>query len=507
VPAIAVPALQPILQNATSDNSSATSVLPDSPRAVSAEPRSQAVVPSEVLQPVVAPVVIAMGAATDPAEQSLVATSKRDIPADAALENSTPAKSQPSEDPRSTIGKPSESFPLKADRETLFTSVVKPWAPGMANPSQERVAKPMPSHETVARPAVSSMPSPIETKQSDPPQMEATVAPQPDSIEDAPKTALPITPETSLAKPTAPQNPPGIEGKDIQPNIATPDIKQMITAVTAATAARVASSQSAHATVKIPAMTPVNKQARAANRIEDLPGDTTGPVEKAAPKPHAVTSREGSNREPASSAQDVLETSAVHAESSANGNAGDESATSQPHAFVPQPQTSSNAPSATPESGESKPAPEIRSGNIPLGSVHDLTRATLLVNSASLLDQMGKSELKLGMRVGDFGSVEIRTQMDRQQLKADISVEHHELGRALTAELPALQQTLRGHDLATVSLNVTGQGAGGSQSQAGYRNQHSANLAEFAAEIGAQKPETTSSPEEPSAGSGLDIRI
>ena len=95
-----------------------------------------------------------------------------------------------------------------------------------------------------------------------------------------------------------------------------------------------------------------------------------------------------------------------------------------------------------------------------LPGTDDSLPAGSLVHSTALLEQLGHSELKVGMRMGDLGSVEIRTQMHDQQLKAEISVEHRDLGRILTNELPALQQRLQQSNVSLASVMVRDNGAG-----------------------------------------------
>jgi len=132
-----------------------------------------------------------------------------------------------------------------------------------------------------------------------------------------------------------------------------------------------------------------------------------------------------------------------------------------------------------------------------------------LVHSTALLDQLGHSELKVGMRMGDLGNVEIRTQMHDQQLKAEISVEHHDLGRILTNELPALQQRLQQSNVSLTSVMVRDHGAGnnGGGSQGESRGQQF-GFAPQAAGIAAEHVSAMLSPEEVREGSGaLDIRI
>ncbi len=87
-----------------------------------------------------------------------------------------------------------------------------------------------------------------------------------------------------------------------------------------------------------------------------------------------------------------------------------------------------------------------------------------LINSAKLIARIGEAELRLGIRAGEFGSVDIRTSMVRNQFTAEISVERSELGRAMAAELPSLQDRLTEHRVPVA--NITLQNHGGSHSTA-----------------------------------------
>jgi len=86
-----------------------------------------------------------------------------------------------------------------------------------------------------------------------------------------------------------------------------------------------------------------------------------------------------------------------------------------------------------------------------------------LFSSAQLIEKVSQSELRLGMRTGEFGNVEIRTTFDHQQVKAEISSERGELGRALSAELPGFEQRLREQDvpLSTVVVHDANASASG----------------------------------------------
>ncbi len=99
---------------------------------------------------------------------------------------------------------------------------------------------------------------------------------------------------------------------------------------------------------------------------------------------------------------------------------------------------------ATPESTAAYPAP--------------------LISSAKLIERIGEAELRLGIRAGEFGSVDIRTSMVRNQLTAEISVERGELGRVMAAELSGLQTRLSEQRIPVA--NITVQNHTGGQSTA-----------------------------------------
>jgi flagellar hook-length control protein FliK len=90
---------------------------------------------------------------------------------------------------------------------------------------------------------------------------------------------------------------------------------------------------------------------------------------------------------------------------------------------------------------------------------------TSLVHSAKLVERIGETELRLGIRAGEFGSVDIRTSMVRNQFTAEISVERGELGRVMAAELPNLQNRLS-EQRVPIMANITLQNHTGGQSTA-----------------------------------------
>jgi len=83
--------------------------------------------------------------------------------------------------------------------------------------------------------------------------------------------------------------------------------------------------------------------------------------------------------------------------------------------------------------------------------------AGVMLHSAKLLERMGQSEVRLGIQAGEFGNIDIRTSMNHDKVTAEISVEHADLGRALAAELPSLQNKLAEHRISPASLVLQSQ--------------------------------------------------
>lgn len=85
---------------------------------------------------------------------------------------------------------------------------------------------------------------------------------------------------------------------------------------------------------------------------------------------------------------------------------------------------------------------------------------TSVINSAKLIERIGEAELRVGIRAGEFGSVDIRTSMVHNQLTAEISVERGELGRVMAAELPGLQNRLSEQRVPVANITVQNHAGG-----------------------------------------------
>jgi len=107
------------------------------------------------------------------------------------------------------------------------------------------------------------------------------------------------------------------------------------------------------------------------------------------------------------------------------------------------------------------------------------TYANSLLHSARLLERAGQTEIRVGIQTGEFGNVDIRTSMVRNQFTAQISVERGELGRVLAAELPNLQNKLSEQRLPMSNITLQHQASGGS-SGFGQGSRHSQTSPSFA---------------------------
>jgi hypothetical protein len=89
-----------------------------------------------------------------------------------------------------------------------------------------------------------------------------------------------------------------------------------------------------------------------------------------------------------------------------------------------------------------------------------LPEALPVINTARLIQSMGQSEMRVGMRSNDFGNISISTSATRNLISAQISLEHGELARTLATHLPEMQARLGGNQAMNVRIDMNGQPAG-----------------------------------------------
>lgn len=86
------------------------------------------------------------------------------------------------------------------------------------------------------------------------------------------------------------------------------------------------------------------------------------------------------------------------------------------------------------------------------------------INTAKLVQSMGQTEMRVGMRSNEFGNISISTAAGKDQVSAQISLEHGELAKTIAAHLPEIQARLGSNQPLDVRIDMNGaatrQGAG-----------------------------------------------
>jgi len=97
--------------------------------------------------------------------------------------------------------------------------------------------------------------------------------------------------------------------------------------------------------------------------------------------------------------------------------------------------------------------------------------ASPAINSARLIQSMGQTEMRVGMRSNEFGNISINTSSTRDVISAQISVDHGELAKTLAAHLPEMQARLGGDQPMNVRIDMNGVNTGlGSGTSGGTAN-------------------------------------
>ena len=89
-----------------------------------------------------------------------------------------------------------------------------------------------------------------------------------------------------------------------------------------------------------------------------------------------------------------------------------------------------------------------------------LPQAMPIINTAKLIQSMGQSEMRVGMRSNDFGNISISTSTTRDMISAQISLDHGELARTLATHLPEMQARWGGNQAMDVRIDINGQSTG-----------------------------------------------
>jgi hypothetical protein len=110
------------------------------------------------------------------------------------------------------------------------------------------------------------------------------------------------------------------------------------------------------------------------------------------------------------------------------------------------------------------------------GAVHEEAGepvATSSINTAKLMQSMGESEMRVGMRSTEFGDISIRTSVSQQQMVAQISLDHGDLSQAIAAHVSTVQAKL-GEDYgihASIEVHNLGSPLANDSGQSSHREQ------------------------------------
>jgi hypothetical protein len=87
-------------------------------------------------------------------------------------------------------------------------------------------------------------------------------------------------------------------------------------------------------------------------------------------------------------------------------------------------------------------------------------QAAPVINTAKLVQTMGQSEMRVGMRSNEFGNISISTSSTRDLLSAQITLDHGELARTLAVHLPEVQAKLASYQGVDVRIDMNGATSG-----------------------------------------------
>ncbi len=133
---------------------------------------------------------------------------------------------------------------------------------------------------------------------------------------------------------------------------------------------------------------------------------------------------------------------------------------------------SSTATHASPGSGE----PATHRGGVPEDAATEESNGSQPagmsgISAARLIQTMSETEMHVGMRSSEFGDISIRTAVSQQQMQAQISVDHNELGNALSAHIPSVQAKL-GSEYGLHTTIEVNQGGASFSNQREHSSQH-----------------------------------
>lgn len=306
-----------------------------------------------------------------------------------------------------------------------------------------------------------------------------------------------LAPTGSQGKPQASSSPAGDAGAtkaDAAQQIASADAPQPASITEPALTQTIAMSAVGQSTTVLAniANMPIagigDSFAQPGETSQDKGTSVAAPSEAAAPKGLSGVSAAGDAKDKASQPvagassapaqndsgnnQAVQRPDANHSQADANAPKAANSTSSQMPGIAVQGEP--HAAGASSGRADSFPQPAHSSGQAAPAQAPE-TAAASGVNTASLLQKMSESEMRVAVNSTEFGAISIRTSLSPQQLMTQITVDHGDLGRAMSLHIPAVEAKLGG-DLgvrAVVQVNHAGSsfsGNGSNSSQGGQRD-------------------------------------
>jgi len=104
-----------------------------------------------------------------------------------------------------------------------------------------------------------------------------------------------------------------------------------------------------------------------------------------------------------------------------------------------------------------------------------LVQSSSAINSAKLINTMGQSEMRVGMRSDEFGTISISTTSSKDVITTQISLDHGELAKTLAAQLPEMQARLGSSQTVNVHIDMNSSGAGQGTDTSGNTANSSSN--------------------------------
>jgi flagellar hook-length control protein FliK len=115
-------------------------------------------------------------------------------------------------------------------------------------------------------------------------------------------------------------------------------------------------------------------------------------------------------------------------------------------------------PAALKQSADAPPSPASLMDTD--GPDETLPTSTSSPVTAKFVQGMSQSEFRVGMQSPEFGNIDIRTSVARHMFSAQISVEHSDVAKSLTAQLPGLYHRLADQQVAVGNIVIHGQSLG-----------------------------------------------